>query len=287
MKKLTLLLLTLLTFLTIVSCSKNYDIESNNIDQNNFEKYRLIAHAMGGVNQEYRYTNSKEGFIEHYNKGTRVFEVDLVETKEGSIVARHDWSNSLYDILEQENDYKDEKPLTLQEFKNKKINNILTPITLNDIVDLMAEYDDFYIVTDTKSSKKDDVKRMFTKLVDKLNKKDPNLLDRVIPQIYNEDMLFLLKDIYDFKNILYTLYLESSSYSEVIEFTKSYNISGVVMSEEKYNKYFVQKLNENGIKSYVHTINSKETIEKYIDEGVYGIYTDYIYEDDMSELLNK
>lgn len=276
------LILMLLTIITIVSCSSNYYSE-----QDNFQKYRLIAHAMGGVNQNYRYTNSKEGFIEHYNKGTRIFEVDLAETKEGAIVARHDWSNSLYDILEQKNEYKDEKPLTLDDFKSKKINNILTPLTLNDIVDLMLEYDDFYIVTDSKSSKKDDVNRLFIKLVDKLNKADPSLIDRVIPQIYNRDMFFLLKDIYDFKSILYTLYLESSSYSEVIEFAKEYKISGIVMSEDKYNKYFVEELNKNGIKSYVHTINDQEKIKKYIDEGVYGIYTDYVYENDMSDLLNK
>ena len=280
MKKLILMLLTFV--ITMVGCSSNYYNE-----QDSFQKYRLIAHAMGGVNKNYRYTNSKEGFIEHYNKGTRIFEVDLVETKEGAIVARHDWSNSLYDILEQENEYKDEKALTLDEFKSKKINKTLTPLTLNDMVDLMLEYDDFYIVTDTKSSKKDDVNRVFTKLVDKLNKKDPSLIDRIIPQIYNRDMFFLLKDIYDFKNILYTLYLESSSYSEVIEFAKEYKISGVVMSEEKYNKYFIQELNKNGIKSYVHTINDEEKIKKYIEEGVYGIYTDYVYENDMSGFINK
>lgn len=279
MKKLILLLIT---FITMVGCSSDYYNE-----QDSFQKYRLIAHAMGGVNQNYRYTNSKEGFIEHYNKGTRIFEVDLVETKEGAIVARHDWSNSLYDILEQENEYKDEKPLTLDEFKSKKINKILTPLTLNDMVDLMLEYDDFYIVTDTKSSKKDDVNRLFTKLVDKLNKNDPSLIDRIIPQIYNRDMFFLLKDIYDFKNVLYTLYLESSSYSEVIEFAKEYKISGIVMSEEKYNKYFIQELNKSGIKSYVHTINDEEKIKKYIDEGIYGVYTDYVYENDMGDLLNK
>lgn len=275
MKKIILIMLILVTM--TFGCSKNIK---------DFNEYRLIAHAMGGVNQEKRYTNSKEAFFEHYNKGTRVFEVDLVETKDGVIVARHDWNNYLYEVLEQENEKKDEQPLTLEEFKNKKINNNLTPLTFDDILDLMLEYDDFYIVTDTKSPDKDDVNRIFNKIVEEVKKKDKKLLDRIVPQIYNRDMYYVLNDIYEFNNILYTLYMDNISYNDVIEFVKNNKVSGIVMSQERYNKEFVQNLNENNVKSYVHTINDKEKIKNYISEGVYGIYTDYIYEEEMSSLLN-
>lgn len=51
----------------------------------------LISHAMGEIDGYY-YTNSLEAFENsYYNRGSRVFEVDLSLTKEGVLVARHDW----------------------------------------------------------------------------------------------------------------------------------------------------------------------------------------------------
>lgn len=59
-----------------------------------WQENRLIAHAFGGVDGA-SYTNSYEAFITNYNRGYRLFEVDLVQTTDGKLVARHDWSQKL------------------------------------------------------------------------------------------------------------------------------------------------------------------------------------------------
>ena len=62
----------------------------------------LIAHAFGGIDDK-TYTNSLEAFQTNYDKGFRVFEVDLILTSDGGLAARHDWQPYRYDVFEQEN----------------------------------------------------------------------------------------------------------------------------------------------------------------------------------------
>lgn len=250
-----------------------------------FTEHPIITHAMGEI-EDNPYTNSKEAFIYNYKKGARVFEVDLVETLEGKVVARHDWNNRLYETLGQNYvpDEKD-KPLTYEKFKSMKIHNKYTPIDFEEILDLMLKYKDVYIVTDTKSGYSEDAERVFGKIIKMVNEKNPKLIDRIVPQIYSQAMYPTMKKLYDFNNILYTLYMDLSTDEEVIKFAVDNNITGVVMSESRYNRNLVDSLNKNNIKTYVHTINDSSTANKYIKNGVFGVYTDYPEIED--ELSNK
>ena len=240
-----------------------------------FKEHNIITHAMGEING-HTYTNSKEAFLYNYKKGARVFEVDLIETLDGHLVARHDWYNKLYKTLNQ--DYipnEENKPLTYEQFKNLKIHKNLTPIDFEDILDLMSQYEDIYIVTDTKSGYSEDAKRAFGKMIKLINEKNPELIKRIVPQIYSQAMYPTMKELYDFENILYTLYMDLSTDEEVLKFVLENDISGVVMSETRYSENLVESLNENNIKTYIHTINDADTANDYIEKGFYGIYTDY------------
>lgn len=48
----------------------------------------LIAHALGGVDSN-TYTNSLEAFQQSYKNGFRVFETDVMEAGDGSLVLFH------------------------------------------------------------------------------------------------------------------------------------------------------------------------------------------------------
>ena len=69
--------------------------------------------------------------------------------------------------------------------------------------------------------------------------------------------------------------MDLSTDEEVLKFVLENYITGVVMSEIRYNKELVKVLNENNVKTYVHTINDPEVANNYIKEGVFGVYTDY------------
>lgn len=251
-----------------------------------FSKYKLIAHAMGGINSK-SYTNSLEAFQQNYQAGHRVFEVDFTLTKDRKLVARHDWRNYL-------NDWPQYKglPLSLSEFKSLKICKMYTPIDISTIAHVMDKHRDIYLVTDTKDTNKKEVEEQFQLLVYEIKRVNPDILNRVVPQIYNEQMLEWIRRIYHFESVIYTLYQSTSSNDRIIDFTRKSGIEVVAMFDVRCSKDFVGKLASNGVYSYIHTINSLTRMKELNKLGVYGFYTDFVIPRDFNnqteiEMLNK
>lgn len=254
--------------------------ESSDSSPAQFSDYKLISHAMGGI-QDQAYTNSYEAFVANYEQGNRVFEVDLLLTEDHQVVARHEWTQAMTKELEQEEKLPEDRqavPLTSKEFKESAILGKLTPLDWSDILDLMEEYPDIYIVTDTKEQKQEELLSNIVKEAKKRH--NPDLFQRIIPQIYDQPMLKTVQEVYDFPSIIYTLYASQDTDEEVIDFVEKNHITGVTMPENRTNEEFISKLNDAGVLTYVHTINNIADMKKYENMGIYGFYTD-----DLSEMV--
>jgi glycerophosphoryl diester phosphodiesterase len=241
-------------------------------------EHEVIAHAMGGI-QGKTYTNSYEAFIANYEKGVRVFEVDLQLTEDGYLVARHDWDNvNLYEIYEQTPPAgKAGLPLTLKEFLSLKINKNFTPLHFGDIVGLMMKYPDIYIVTDTKDVDARIIFMQFQKLVNKAISIDEKVLKRIVPQIYHYEMFEVLEELYPFPSYIFTLYATREPDENIIDFiSRTPKIDAVTMNEYRVNDNLVEEINRLGIKSYVHTINDFSVYQNYKTLGLFGIYSDFL-----------
>lgn len=259
------------TVVQIVTYKKNDDLVSNYDFHNS-----LVAHAFGeidGIN----YTNSLEAFELSYEKGFRIFEVDLIETSDGFLVGRHDWLEYTANILEQ--DFNGVQ--TLSQFKDSPVINNLTLLTFTEIVDLLEKYDDVLLVLDTKGTTKEEIISTYSKIINEVKEKDVSLLDRIIPQIYNRDMFYTIKEIHDFKTIWYTLYMDRIDDKDLLDFVYKNGIHAVVMSENRYNPELIEKLNNIGVYSYVHTINDINKARNLIENGVTGLYTDSLTDIDF------
>lgn len=88
------------------------------------------------------------------------------------------------------------------------------------IIDVLAQYPDMYIVTDTKEQKDEDIQQVLRSLVDAAKEHDPSVLDRVVVQIYNEPMLETVKEVYAFPSIIYTLYATQDTEDQVVDFVQ-------------------------------------------------------------------
>jgi glycerophosphoryl diester phosphodiesterase len=252
MKKVSLLfgvlVLLIFSFFLIFSSSKSEDLVFVLENQN------VIMHAMGEIDGV-EYTNSKEAFKRHYSRGRRVFEVDFALTIDDKIVAKH---------AKQLN-------VTEQDFLNQKISGKYTPLNLDMVLDLMVEHQDIFVVTDIKSD--------FNVIIAEIHKqavlKDKRILDRIIPQIYSKKTYEQCREIYDFDEIIYTLYLEKPHKNEVLEFIKDKEqISIVTMTKKRFSTREAREINELGKKVFVHTLNEEREIGKLLKNGMGGIYTD-------------
>jgi len=256
---------------TQIADEKNVSFEISN---DNWWNHRLVAHAMGATKEGVIYTNSLEAFEENYAKGLRLFEVDLVLTKEDILVARHDWDDSRSVYMEQDV-FLGGEPWPYDLFMQTKINNQYTPLSFLDIVNLMRNYPDIYIITDTKYIDPEIVKRQFTAIVNDTNG-DEALLKRIIPQYYSPEMYRVVNEIYPFEHSIYTLYMTMDSDDLVIDFLNQNSIEVVTMATSRINQIFMEKLLEQNKIVFVHTINDKELAEELLGLGVFGLYTDIL-----------
>ena len=103
------------------------------------ETYSAICHAMGKTEQGDVLTNSLEAFTYNYEKGWRVFEVDLAITSDQVVVLRHDWGSDLGQG--EAFGWTDEQKAvpTAEEFLKAPILGKYTPMTLLDLYKMIYD----------------------------------------------------------------------------------------------------------------------------------------------------
>lgn len=236
----------------------------------------LVAHALGESRGKIE-TNAKEAFLESWGSGFRAMEVDFTYTSDGVLVARHDFeADGSYYRLEQ--DAKSPLVMDRNTFQTSKICFDQTPLTAVDVLSLMVEYPDVYLITDTKDTDKATVEKQFKDLKQIAEAMEqPQILNRIIPQIYNEEMYDWVKDIYPFQEWIYTLYLNYyPDYPKIAEFCEAKGIGTVTIENARVTKDVVDTLHAKEIKVYAHTINRYKQFQDLLALGIDGIYTDRI-----------
>ena len=221
-----------------------------------------------------------EAFEENYAAGCRVFEVDLTLTSDNKLVALHDWSesttcNTLGMNIPEE---KRGMPLTEEEYLELKVLGKYTTLSFKDVAELMNEYPDIYIVTDTKETLEPYVSMQFDLLIKTAEEVNPEILDRIIPQMYNEEMYYTIMNMYNWKSMIYTVYGLVDDYSEkqVMDFAYQNGIRVVTMFESRAHELFIDELTERDILVFMHTYNSQEEFERIKRMGADGVYTDLL-----------
>jgi glycerophosphoryl diester phosphodiesterase len=232
----------------------------------------LIAHAGGGIDG-HEGTNSLEAIQSNYGQGHRVFEIDLNLTTDGDLVCVHDWPSY-------------SGPLSRADFLKRRIADKYTAISLRDVYELMLTYEDMYLVTDTKSFEyaDEDTLTQFERLRSLAEEMDITLLNRVIPQIYNQNHYQMLKGVYDFSSVIYTLYASPDTDREVTDFVLGKpDIPVVTMGPVRYSPDFYKALTKAGKKIYFFTLNDLNEVRDSIALGAHGFYTDFITPEEMAE----
>ena len=249
-----------------VGCAKNKGSEDV------AEIPRIITHACGRIDG-HDYTNSLEALEYNYGLGQRAFEVDFRLTSDEKLVLKHEWNDGFQEGI-------DESHIpTLEEFKSKKILGKYTPMDINDLIIYMKEHEDIVIITDTKETDPDLIKKEFNAIKKALNEESAtDLANRFIVQLYNEQMLGCVNEIMQFNCYIFTLYQvwlgDIESFPQYCEICKNNNIKYITMVALFATDDVLKIANDYGIEVCVHPVNNREEAIEYFRRGIHSIYTD-------------
>lgn len=238
----------------------------------------FVSHAFGalGSTNSKTYSNSLEAFEKNYELGQRVFEVDFDITNDYQTVCSHDEEFWRYNA-----EIDDDVEFTYDNFMNSKIYGKYTPLDYKNVIDILNKYDDVIIITDSKYYDKDRVYLQFSQLVNYAKEINPEVLNRLVPQIYNENMLNYVMNVHRFSSMIYTLYQTKWEPQTVASFCVESGIKYVTVFSDYAGEDTISMWNAYGINVAVHTVDEIDVAQDFLKKGVKMIYTDYLTSHDL------
>ncbi|WP_437130564.1 phosphatidylinositol-specific phospholipase C/glycerophosphodiester phosphodiesterase family protein [Peptostreptococcus russellii] len=236
---------------------------------------RYIAHALGGIDGNV-YTNSRQAMEKSYKKGIRVMEADMSLSSDGKLILLHSTDATSLSNLGLPTSWKKEMP-SEKEFLETKILNKYNTLNFKEVAQYMKEHPDMYLVVDLKKNDIHEVEGCYKELVKVAKQVDPSVLNRIIPQIYYEEMYRPVMNIYDFKSMIFTTYrIEELEVNKVVDFSYEHGIKIVAANKFKFSKELTTKLVDRGISLYMFTYNDEEAVNSLRNSYVSGFYTDFL-----------
>ena len=240
------------------------DIEDKNIDLENKNNIKRIAHAGGSIEGD-TYTNSHEALDYNIKRGFELFEIDFSWTKDQQLLCIHDWDRSFNRLF----GFQIKQRPTMEAFEKlnqeKSRYNICT---LNSLKNLMEKNKHIKIITDIKEKNIKALRIIAQEIKD--------YDSRIIPQIYHPSEYKRVKKL-GYKNIIWTLYKFSGNNDRVLDQVDHLKLFAVAMPQKRAKEKLGIKLKEKGIPTYVHTINSKGELRIYKKNfGITEVYTDFL-----------
>jgi glycerophosphoryl diester phosphodiesterase len=230
----------------------------------------MIAHGMGGIDDR-SVTNSLEAMQRNYRLGYRLFEVDLILTADGMLVARHDWKPSGYERLGQP--YNETDPvLSRDEFKSLPIHGRWTPLAFEDVVAIMKAYPDVHVIADMKVRDPGEMTLATKAIVHALDMHGA-LESRMIIQVQGEQMLDRVRAVNDFENIIYDL---GGGEEGAVAIARQNGIRVVAFPERMWSPELAAELNGAGLIGAIYTVNDSDSAKEYLASGVDLVYSDFL-----------
>ena len=222
---------------------------------------RLIAHS-GGALGELTYTNSLDA-LEANKNAFDLFEVDLNFTSDGHLACIHDWDVTFEKLFGPDPD----GAVSLAAFKSMSSDLSFRPCDLDSLAAWLAENPSKKVITDIKDDNLAALKLIASRF--------PELIDRFVPQSYRLGDFADIADL-GYQNVILTLYaLREIQVSDLVDDLSKHQYFAVAFPESVAGE-LAGILAPLGLRMYVHTINSHDRQRELQQQGVWGIYTDFL-----------
>ncbi|MBT4922447.1 MAG: hypothetical protein HON23_05480 [Rickettsiales bacterium] len=227
---------------------------------------KLITHACGSIDG-ISYTNAKEALeYSYHTKNSKYIEIDINLSRDEKYVLIHDWHKTFTTLF----GYKADAPLTLVEFKQLKIQDKFTTLSLDDFLAFMHQNHDLHLISDVKAGGNE-------AFYNYIKVHHNELLKRIYIQCYNESEYEDIKNS-GFNNLIYGLYKEADiDFDNLDNFIKQHNISYVSINKPRIHSDFILSLKKNNVSILTHTVNDEDELNMLTAKGIDCVFTDKLY----------
>jgi glycerophosphoryl diester phosphodiesterase len=245
-----------------------------------YNPYGFVAHAFGAIDG-HLYSNTLEAFRRNYDRGFRVFEVDVVRLADGTALLAHDGLEANYGL---------NKPFaeaTWADLAGRKYLGRYTILRVQELARLLRDHPDMYVILDSKYARLSIYKSMLRHAPER------SLRERIFPHVEDRAELTEFRTAYPLQNYMLALYHTQAQnrYDDPIagDFTNRYRAPGVMMwwrdrdlsislaangrQSRRYRPSFASALKGVGANVYVHSLGDPNQIQRFWDRGI-GVYSD-------------
>lgn len=175
--------------------------------------------------------------------------------------------------------------MTEEEFLSQKVQGKYTPLTAADLLRIMKENPQMYLVTDTKQGSQ--LTSIIGDLVT-LCDRDPDVLSRVIIQLYTGREKSSIQEIYPFadEQFLFTLYGWGPWCLYAAQICNEENVGVITLPTGYMSAKDAALMKELGFTVYEHTVNRVDEAEMLLKQGIAGVYTDCLTSADMESIAS-
>lgn len=222
-----------------------------------FEKIRIITHAGGGL-QGMAYLNCKDGPARYYELGNRTFEFDVQESADGKFVLSHDPVN-----------------VTEEAFLQTKLDGRFAPMKLDALLGFAKEHPDVTVIFDCKVGSLGTFAGYL-----KENLEGTDAIDRVVIQVFREQDILDIREVYNFKMLHVCMY--AADYVAVAQRCLEYDIGAVSVSKKAISeREGWQLFPEKNICIFAYTVNTLEQFALLQKRKINGVFSDFLLESDI------
>ena len=239
----------------------------------------LMGHAFGGMDDK-TYHNTMAALEHGIETGYKDFELDFSYTTDGRLVLSHGWSPSNCKCI----------GITYKpDFVNMTYERVMNmPIHGNPIMDARQFYErvkdepdyrfevDFHFVQEHR-------KEMVQELV-KDFENDGQVLDRLLMQVYTQQMYQIIDGVYRFKNYSYLAGKYVYRLDEFLTFCLDKGICAIALRANLAKREYIDKIHNAGLYVMTYTVQRDADYAKHLlDSGIDTICTDFITEELLDE----
>lgn len=216
---------------------------------------RCIMHGGGSMNSEYSTTNSLESLYDSLADGFTVIEVDFSWTSDGELVCAHNLSEDM----------------TYDEFFSQFLLGFLNPLSMPRLAEFLEQNPQVRIVADIKSKNVEGLR--------KISAEYPRLVGQILPYVNHLSEYEEIKALGYPQMILSTYQMsggERKQVSENLQFAKKNDLLAVALEYDgtAVTEQYLQQAKKECVPLLLATVNSNETLERYVQKGADGFFTD-------------